>query len=78
MRLWTLHPKYLDAQGLVALWRKVSSRALCSGARPRVIAIIRSCSGFAPSPHREPQSIFIFERSRMRQSIAAMHSIGAK
>lgn len=22
MRLWTLHPKYLDTQGLVALWRE--------------------------------------------------------
>jgi Pyrimidine dimer DNA glycosylase len=22
MRLWTLHPEYLDAQGLVALWRE--------------------------------------------------------
>lgn len=22
MRLWTLHPKYLDGQGLVALWRE--------------------------------------------------------
>jgi hypothetical protein len=22
MRLWTLHPQYLDAQGLVALWRE--------------------------------------------------------
>jgi hypothetical protein len=22
MRLWTLHPKYLDASGLVALWRE--------------------------------------------------------
>jgi hypothetical protein len=22
VRLWTLHPKYLDAQGLVALWRE--------------------------------------------------------
>ena len=22
MRLWTLHPKYLDAQGLVAAWRE--------------------------------------------------------
>lgn len=22
MRLWTLHPKYLDSQGLVALWRE--------------------------------------------------------
>ncbi len=22
MRLWTLHPKYLDARGIVALWRE--------------------------------------------------------
>jgi hypothetical protein len=22
MRLWTLHPKHLDARGLVALWRE--------------------------------------------------------
>ena len=22
MRLWSLHPKYLDSQGLVALWRE--------------------------------------------------------
>lgn len=22
MRLWTLHPKYLDRQGLIALWRE--------------------------------------------------------
>jgi hypothetical protein len=22
MRLWTLHPQYLDAKGLVALWRE--------------------------------------------------------
>jgi hypothetical protein len=22
LRLWTLHPRYLDAQGLVALWRE--------------------------------------------------------
>jgi len=22
MRLWSLHPKYLDAQGLVALWHE--------------------------------------------------------
>ena len=29
MRLWTLHPKYLDPQGLVALWREaLLSRAV--------------------------------------------------
>ena len=22
MRLWSIHPKYLDARGLVALWRE--------------------------------------------------------
>ena len=22
MRLWSIHPKYLDAKGLVALWRE--------------------------------------------------------
>jgi hypothetical protein len=22
MRIWTLHPQYLDPQGLVALWRE--------------------------------------------------------
>jgi len=22
MRVWTLHPKYLDAKGLVTLWRE--------------------------------------------------------
>jgi len=22
MRLWTIHPKYLDRQGLLALWRE--------------------------------------------------------
>jgi hypothetical protein len=26
MRLWTLHPKYLDPAGLVALWRETGSR----------------------------------------------------
>ena len=31
MRLWTLHPKYLDPQGLVALWREaLLARAVLS------------------------------------------------
>lgn len=31
MRLWTLHPKYLDARGLVALWREalLAREVLC-------------------------------------------------
>ena len=32
MRLWTLHPKYLDPQGLVALWREaLLARAILRG-----------------------------------------------
>lgn len=32
MRLWTLHPRYLDAQGLVALWREgLLARAVLAG-----------------------------------------------
>lgn len=33
MRLWTVHPKYLDVQGLVALWREaLLARAVLQGA----------------------------------------------
>ena len=32
MRLWSLHPRYLDAQGLVALWREgLLARAVLKG-----------------------------------------------
>src|ERR1051326_8389356 len=32
MRLWTLHPKYLDSKGLVALWREaLLARAVLQG-----------------------------------------------
>ena len=32
MRLWTIHPKYLDARGLVALWREaLLARAVLRG-----------------------------------------------
>ena len=32
MRLWSIHPKYLDAQGLVALWREaLLARAVLRG-----------------------------------------------
>jgi hypothetical protein len=35
MRLWTLHPRYLDPQGLVALWREalLARAVLCSETR---------------------------------------------
>ena len=31
MRLWTLHPKHLDARGLVALWRELLAKAVLKG-----------------------------------------------
>ncbi len=32
MRLWTIHPRYLDSQGLVALWREsLLARAVLRG-----------------------------------------------
>ena len=32
MRLWSLHPKYLDSKGLVALWREaLLARAVLQG-----------------------------------------------
>jgi hypothetical protein len=35
MRLWTLHPRYLDAQGLVAAWREalLAQKVLQGGTR---------------------------------------------
>src|SRR5690606_34878016 len=35
MRLWSLHPKYLDPQGLVALWREalLAQAVLCGQTR---------------------------------------------
>jgi hypothetical protein len=35
MRLWTLHPKYLDSRGLVALWREalLAQAVLAGGTR---------------------------------------------
>ena len=32
MRLWSLHPRYLDSKGLVALWREaLLAKAVLSG-----------------------------------------------
>ena len=35
MRIWSLHPRYLDAQGLVALWREalLAQKVLAGGTR---------------------------------------------
>jgi hypothetical protein len=35
MRLWTLHPRYLDARGLVALWREALLAKAVLGGKTR-------------------------------------------
>ena len=35
MRLWSLHPRYLDPQGLVALWREALLARAVLGGRTR-------------------------------------------
>ncbi len=35
MRIWTLHPRYLDPQGLVALWRETLLAKAVLGGRTR-------------------------------------------
>jgi hypothetical protein len=35
MRLWSIHPKYLDAKGLVALWREGLLAVLASAGKTR-------------------------------------------
>lgn len=35
MRLWTLHPRYLDAKGLVALWREALLAQAVLGGKTR-------------------------------------------
>ncbi len=44
MRLWSLHPKYLDAKGLVALWRE----ALLAQA-----VLVRETKGYRRHPQLE-------------------------
>ena len=53
MRLWTVHPKYLDAKGLVALWRESAPRP---GRPARADQGIQTPSGncSASRTHRDP------------------------
>ena len=53
MRLWTLHPKYLDARGLVALWREalLAQKVLCGATRGyRHHPQLRRFAGLADPP----------------------------
>lgn len=64
MRLWTLHPRYLDAAGLVAAWREaLLARAVLSG-RTR---------GYRHHPQLERFRAHPQPRSAINAYLAALH-----
>ncbi len=79
MRLWTLHPKYLDAKGLVALWREalLAQKVLQGGtkgyrhhpqlirfrAHPRPVAAVASYLGAVEKEARRRG--YHFDRSKI-------------
>ena len=70
MRLWTLHPKYLDAQGLVALWREaLLARAVLRGEtkgyrRHPQLQRFRSCSSPRAAINRYLEIVYLEACSR--------------
>lgn len=65
MRLWTLHPRYLDPQGLVALWREaLLAREVLRG-RTR---------GYRHHPQLERFRTHRAARSAINAYLAAIHS----
>jgi len=65
MRLWTLHPKYLDPQGLVALWREaLLARAVLRG----------RTKGYRHHPQLERFKSHAAARSAMNAYLAAVHA----
>lgn len=65
MRLWSLHPKYLDSQGLVALWRE----ALL------VKAVIRGeTRGYKHHPQLQRFSSHPHPRLAINAYLAAVHA----
>ncbi len=79
MRLWTLHPRYLDARGLVALWREaLLARAVLRGAtrgyrfhpqldRFRIHATpVSAINAYLDAVHREASDRgYAFDRSKI-------------
>ena len=65
MRLWTLHPKYLDPQGLVALWREaLLARAVLRG----------ETKGYRNHPQLARFKSHASPRSAINAYLAAVHS----
>ena len=68
MRLWTLHPRYLDAQGLVALWREaLLARAVLRG----------KTRGYRHHPQLERFRKHPRPRSAISAYLAAIHAEAA-
>lgn len=65
MRLWTIHPRYLDPQGLVALWRE----ALLARAVLR-----RQTRGYRHHPQLERFRTHALPRSAINAYLAAIHA----
>ena len=65
MRLWTIHPKYLDPQGLVALWREaLLARAVLRG----------QTRGYRHHPQLERFWAHASPRYAINAYLAAIHS----
>jgi hypothetical protein len=65
VRLWTIHPKYLDAQGLVALWRE----ALLAQ------AVLRGrTKGYRHHPQLDRFKAQLAPRSAINAYLSAIHS----
>lgn len=64
MRLWSLHPKYLDPQGLVALWREgLLARAVLRG----------ETRGYIHHPQLERFKLHPHPRLAINSYLAAVH-----
>jgi hypothetical protein len=65
MRLWSLHPKYLDPQGLVALWREaLLAKAVLRG----------ETTGYTNHPQLERFKAHAHPRLAINSYLAAVHA----
>jgi len=65
MRLWSIHPQYLDPQGLVALWREaLLARAVLRG----------QTRGYRHHPQLQRFRAHAISRSAISAYLAAIHS----
>ncbi len=65
MRLWTIHPRYLDTQGLIALWREaLLARAVLRG----------QTRGYRHHPQLQRFKAHALPRSAINAYLAAIHS----